>query len=308
MRLATVEQGGKRWPGAMLDGERVLNLEQALGGGAGKIESMIDVIAGGTPMLEAVRAAVKGAASGGATANTIALGDVRLIAPIPVPRRNVFCVGRNYKEHVAEAAKARATEAKLPEVPHFFTKPPQSVIGPYDDIPWDAVVTQQLDYEVELGVVIGRAGRNIPRERALDYVFGYTVINDITGRDLQKRHGQWFKGKGLDGSCPMGPWIVERAALPDPQRIMVRLRVNGEQRQESSTSMMIFDVREIISQLSQGLMLEPGDVIATGTPSGVGFAMSPPRFLGDGDIVETEVEGVGMLKNRIRRIEHVVAS
>jgi len=134
------------------------------------------------------------------------------------------------------------------------------------------------------------------------------VINDITGRDLQKRHGQWFKGKGLDGSCPMGPWIVERAALPDPQNIMVRLRVNGEQRQESNTSMMIFDVREIISQLSQGLMLEPGDVIATGTPSGVGFAMSPPRFLGDGDIVETEVEGVGMLKNRIRRIEHVIAS
>ena len=308
MRLVTVEQGGKRWPGVMLEGERVLNLGQVLGGGAAKMETMIDVIAGGPRALDAIRAAVKGAGTGGATANTIALSDVRLVAPIPVPRRNVFCVGRNYKEHVAEAAKARATEVKLPEVPHFFTKPPQSVIGPYDDIPWDAAVTQQLDYEVELGVVIGRAGRNIPRERALDYVFGYTVINDITARDLQRRHGQWFKGKGLDGSCPMGPWIVERAALPDPQNVMVRLRVNGEQRQESNTSMMIFDVREIISELSQGLMLEPGDVIATGTPSGVGFAMDPPRFLGDGDIVETEVEGVGMLKNRVRRIEHVIAS
>ena len=304
MRLVTVEQNGKRWPGVMLDGERVLNLGLALAGGATKADSMIDLIAGGTAALQAVRAAADKASA----AQTVALGSVRLAAPIPVPRRNVFCVGRNYKEHVAEAAKARASEMKLPEVPHFFTKPPQAVIGPYDDIPLDAVVTQQFDYEVELGVVIGRAGRNIPRERALDYVFGYTVINDITARDLQKRHGQWFKGKGLDGSCPMGPWIVDRASIPDPQNIMVRLRVNGESRQESNTSMMIFDVREIIHQLSQGLMLEPGDVIATGTPSGVGFAMDPPRFLGDGDIVETEVEGVGMLKNRIRRIEHVVAS
>ena len=308
MRLVTVEQDGKRWPGLLLDDERVLNLGAPAAAGGMGFATLIDVIAGGADALQAVRAAGARAHSDRAAAGCIALSDLRLVAPIPVPRKNVFCVGRNYKEHVAEAAKARATELKLPDFPQFFTKPPLAVIGPYDDLSWDPVVTQQLDYEVELGVVIGKAGRNIPRERALDYVFGYTVINDITARDLQKRHGQWFKGKGLDGSCPMGPWIVERRAMPDPQNIMVRLRVNGELRQEASTSTMIFDLEEIISQLSQGITLEPGDVIATGTPSGVGFAMDPPRFLTDGDIVETEVEGVGTLRNRVRRIDHVDAA
>lgn len=302
MKFVTYTQGGHEIPGVILDDGRVLNLKEAFAGEGGPvINDLLDVVEGGERMLCAVRDAATRAAANRDSAHCVQLSSVRLMAPIPHPRKNVFCVGRNYKEHVAEAAKARGNETKLPDYPQFFTKPPLAVIGPTDDIPWHAEVTQQLDYEVELGLIIGKTGRNIPRDKALDYVFGYTVINDITARDLQKRHGQWFKGKGLDGSCPMGPWIVDRESVPDPQNITVRLRVNGEQRQESNTSLMIFDLREIISQLSDGLTLEPGDIIATGTPSGVGFAMDPPRFLVDGDVVETEVEGVGMLRNVIRR-------
>ena len=308
MKLVTYALAGKEVPGIILDGGRILNLREALAGEGGPaIDELLDVITGGPAMLEAVRDAAARASGAAGSLHCVAQGDVRLLAPLPHPRKNIFCVGRNYKEHVEEAAKARGNATQLPEFPQFFTKPPLSVIGPDAEIPWHAEVTQQLDYEVELGVIIGRQGRNIPRDKALDYIFGYTVINDITARDLQKRHGQWFKGKGLDGSCPMGPWIVDRASVPDPQQITVRLRVNGEVRQESNTSMMIFDLKEIISQLSAGLTLEPGDVIATGTPSGVGFAMTPPRFLGDGDVVETEVEGVGLLRNVVRRVAHEVA-
>ncbi len=308
MKLVTFEYAGQALPGLVLPGDRVLNLAQALAGGAAApVRQLLDVIGGGPEMLALVRQAEATASADVTHALSLPLHEVRLLAPIPRPLKNVFCVGRNYKQHVEEAARARSKEVKLPEFVQFFTKPPLSVVGPQDDILWDPEVTQKLDYEVELGVVIGRTGRNIPRERALDYVFGYTVINDITARDLQRRHDQWFKGKGLDGSCPMGPWIVPAAEIGDPQQLEVRLRVNGETRQESNTSMMIFDIREIIAQLSLGLTLEAGDVIATGTPSGVGFAMEPPRLLGDGDVVETEVVGLGTLRNRVRRIEHVLA-
>ena len=298
MRLATFRHQARTAPGLLLEGGRVLDLAGCLPGKT--LASVLDLVLAGEAGLAAVRKAAKAPAS----ALTLEAKAVKLIAPIPAPRKNVFCVGRNYVEHVAEGFRARGTEMKLPEFAQFFTKPATAVIGPGDDIPLDATVTQKLDYEVELGVVIGRRGKNIPREKALDHVFGYTVINDITGRDLQRRHDQWFKGKSLDGSCPMGPHLVHASAIGDPQALELSLTVNGEERQHSNTKFMIFDLKAIIAALSESLTLEAGDVIATGTPSGVGFAMDPPRFLKDGDVIEARVEGIGVLRNTVREIPH----
>ena len=217
---------------------------------------------------------------------------MRLLAPLPPPGKNVFCVGRNYAEHIAEGARAQNVKIDVTEVPVFFTKPPTAVIGPGAPVPIFPHLSTQIDYEVELAVVIGTAGRDIPRERALEHVFGYTIVNDITARDVQRRHGgQYFKGKGLDGSCPMGPWIVTADEIPDPAGLGIRSRVNGELRQDSTTASMIFDIPTLIASLSEGLTLEPGDMLATGTPSGVGYAMDPPRFLADGDVVACEIDG-----------------
>jgi 2-keto-4-pentenoate hydratase/2-oxohepta-3-ene-1,7-dioic acid hydratase in catechol pathway len=231
--------------------------------------------------------------------DTYALGETRLHAPIPRPAKNVFCVGRNFLTHIEEGARARGTEAKLPEAPVFFTKTPTSVIGPHDDIPWDRSVTQQVDWEVELGVILGVDGRNIPRGAALEQVFGYTVVNDLSARDLQKSHFQFFKGKSLDGFCPMGPLVVTADEFGDPQAKQLTLRVNGVVKQSGNTRDMIFPIDRLIESLSHGLTLEAGDIIATGTPDGVGFARTPPEFLQDGDIMETDVEDVGIMRNRI---------
>ncbi len=227
------------------------------------------------------------------------LADVQLHAPIPRPAKNVFCLGLNYVSHMEEAAKARGREIKIPEVPVFFTKAPTSVSGPYDPIPWDTNVTQQVDYEAELGVVIGTTGKNILAAKALDHVFGYTILNDVSARDLQKEHLQWFKGKTLDGFCPMGPWIVTADEFGDSQTKAIALRVNGVTKQSSNTKHMIFTVAVTIESLSKGMTLEPGDIISTGTPEGVGLGRTPPEYLQDGDLVETEIEGIGVLKNRV---------
>jgi 2-keto-4-pentenoate hydratase/2-oxohepta-3-ene-1,7-dioic acid hydratase in catechol pathway len=224
---------------------------------------------------------------------------VRWHAPIPRPGKNIFCVGRNYLGHAEEAARAAGTPAKVPEVPMFFTKAPTAVIGPFDDVPWHQSVTQQLDWEAELAVVVGIAGRDVSREQALRHVFGYTVTNDVTARDVQKRHGQFFKGKSLDGSCPIGPSVVTADEFGDPHTKAITLRVNGVVKQQGNTRDMIFRVDALIESLSQGLTIEPGDIIATGTPDGVGFARTPPEFLQVGDVMETEVEGVGTMRNRI---------
>ena len=224
---------------------------------------------------------------------------VRWHAPIPRPLKNVFCVGRNYAAHVKEGAAAFKTDAKLPDIPVFFSKSPTTVNGPFDDIPRHAAVTAQVDWEAELGVIIGRAGRNIAAKDALAHVFGYTVINDVTARDLQQRHTQWFKGKSLDGSCPIGPVVVTADEFGDPQNRRISLRINGATKQDARTSDMIFTVATIIESLSKGLTLEAGDVIATGTPEGVGMARTPQEFLQNGDVVETEVEGIGVMRNRI---------
>ena len=212
----------------------------------------------------------------------------------------MYCLGRNYVAHAEEAARARGQEVKIPTVPVIFTKASTSVIGPVDDIPVDRAVTQQVDWEVELGAVIGKTGRNISRGDALQHVFGYTVINDVSARDLQQQHMQWFKGKSLDGFCPMGPLIVTADEFGDPQSKHLQLRVNGFVKQDASTAKMIFAVDAIIEWLSKGLTLEAGDIIATGTPEGVGMGRTPQEFLVDGDVVEAEVEGIGTLRNRIR--------
>jgi 2-keto-4-pentenoate hydratase/2-oxohepta-3-ene-1,7-dioic acid hydratase in catechol pathway len=225
--------------------------------------------------------------------------DVLWHAPIPRPHKNIICLGLNYLSHAKESARARGREMKIPEAPVFFTKSPTSVNGPYDPIPWDPAITAQVDYETELGVVIGTSGKNIPRARALAHVFGYTVVNDVSARDLQQRHLQWFKGKSLDGFCPMGPVVVTADEFGDPQTKQIALRVNGVEKQHSTTADMIFPVDAIIEALSQGMTIEAGDIIATGTPEGVGLGRTPPEFLKDGDIVETEVEGIGVLRNKI---------
>jgi 2-keto-4-pentenoate hydratase/2-oxohepta-3-ene-1,7-dioic acid hydratase in catechol pathway len=228
-------------------------------------------------------------------APALSVPQVRLCAPIPRPVSNVICLGRNYAEHAAESARASGQEV---ERPTFFTKAVTSVIGPFDEIPFDPDVSSQLDWEVELAVIIGRPARRVPAERALEHVFGYTVLNDVSARDVQFGYGgQYFYGKSLDGSCPMGPWIVTADEVSDPQGLNLRLRVNGVTKQEANTADMIFDVATIIEILSRGMTLGAGQIIATGTPAGVGFARTPPEFLKPGDVMETEIESIGTMRN-----------
>jgi len=229
--------------------------------------------------------------------HTLPLADVRLIAPIPNPRRNLVCIGLNYGEHVAESQSVVGGDA--PKFPVFFTKPPSTVIGPDDEIPWHAHVSTAIDWEVELAVIIGRQGGDIAEADALEYVFGYTVANDVTARDLQGRHQQWYKGKGLDGFCPLGPSVLTADEVPDPQQLELRLSVNGVEKQSSNTRFMIFPVARLIAEWSAGMTLFPGDVLLTGTPSGVGIGRKPPEFLKPGDVVEAEVSPIGVLRNRV---------
>jgi 2-keto-4-pentenoate hydratase/2-oxohepta-3-ene-1,7-dioic acid hydratase in catechol pathway len=288
----------------VLDGDRVVDLSSA-GADAGAMPgSLIDLIRGGPAMWRRVSDHVQALKSGGLTGGLKASGyhagtDVRWHAPIPRPLKNVFCVGRNYASHAAESARARGAEVKIPDIPMFFSKTPTTVSGPYDDIRYDRSVTQQVDWEAELGVIIGVDGCNIRRDEALRHVFGYTAVNDVTARDLQRSHGQWFKGKSLDGFCPMGPSVVTADEFGDPHAKDVALRVNGVVKQHGNTRDMIFGVDTLIESLSRGLTLEAGDIIATGTPDGVGFARTPPEFLQDGDILETEIEGIGIMRNRL---------
>lgn len=224
------------------------------------------------------------------------LSAVELLAPLDPPRGNILAVGRNYQKHAEEGARAQGTEVKPPT---FFTKAITSIAGPHDEIRIDPAVSDKLDWEVELGVVVGKGGVNIPRADALSHVFGYTVVNDVSARDIQNGWGgQFFKGKSLDGSCPSGPWVVTADEVPDPQAMRLRLLVNGEVKQDGSTADMIYPVDEVIRWLSIGMTLLPGMLIATGTPEGVGFARQPPEFLKPGDLMESEVGGVGKLSNR----------
>jgi 2-keto-4-pentenoate hydratase/2-oxohepta-3-ene-1,7-dioic acid hydratase in catechol pathway len=225
---------------------------------------------------------------------------VTLRAPLPLPRRNLFCVGRNYRAHASELA-ATVFKGSTPDKeqwPIVFTKLPETVVGPTDTVRLpEASITTQIDYESELAVVIGRGGRNISAARAMDHVFGYTVVNDVTARDVQMRHQQWDLGKSFDTFCPMGPWIVTSDEL-DGRKTRVRGWVNGELRQDGLTQDMIFDIPTLIETCSRGITLYPGDVIATGTPSGVGMGLNPQQWLGAGDVVRVEIDGIGVIENR----------
>jgi 2-keto-4-pentenoate hydratase/2-oxohepta-3-ene-1,7-dioic acid hydratase in catechol pathway len=256
--------------------------------------TMVSLIAAGAQALAWLRK------TAGKAKKTLPLGKVKLLAPIPRPRKNVFCVGWNYVEHFEESRISRLHTVEFPAHPTFFSKVPTTVIGPYEPVPSHAEVTRQLDWEVELGVVIGKGGSTIQEADALKHVFGYTVVNDISAREVQRRHGgQLFKGKSLDGTCPMGPWIVTADEVPDPHALRLTSRVNGVTKQDSNTRHMYFKIPRLIAELSAGTTLEPGDILSTGTPAGVGHARTPPEFMKAGDVLETEVEGLGLLRNKI---------
>ncbi|MCC5811524.1 MAG: fumarylacetoacetate hydrolase family protein [Ectothiorhodospiraceae bacterium] len=233
--------------------------------------------------------------------NPVSIGQVTFRAPIPQPRRNIFCVGKNYFDHAHEFARSgfdsSAASGAVPEAPIIFSKVPECVVAHGEDVRIDAAVTQAVDYEAELAVIIGRGGRGISREQALDHVWGYTIVNDVTARDLQGRHKQWLIGKSLDTFCPMGP-VAATADELDLETARVRCWVNGELRQEATLPQLIFDIPTLISTLSSGITLYPGDVIATGTPAGVGIGFTPPRYLNPGDEVVVEIDGIGQLRNR----------
>jgi 2-keto-4-pentenoate hydratase/2-oxohepta-3-ene-1,7-dioic acid hydratase in catechol pathway len=230
------------------------------------------------------------------------LSIVRLAAPIPRPLRNVFCVGKNYFDHAHEFSKSGFDSSTgpqgsaVPEAPIIFTKPPETVIADGEAVRYPAGVSDSLDYEAELAVVIGKGGRSISRDRAFDHVWGYTIINDVTARDLQGRYSQWLIGKSQDTFCPMGPWAVTRDDI-DLADTAIKCWINGELRQSANTRDLIFDVPTIIATISAGVSLRPGDVIATGTPAGVGIGFKPPKYLIPGDVARIEIAGIGVLEN-----------
>lgn len=222
--------------------------------------------------------------------------SIEWLSPIPKPQKNIMCVGKNYRDHAIEMG----SEADIPKNVIVFTKAPTTVTSHLSEVESHSEITNQLDYEGELAVIIGKKGRSISRDEALEYVFGYTIINDVTARDIQKRHNQYFIGKSLDGTCPMGPWIVHHSAIENPNQLNIVTKVNDEIRQNSNTKHFIFPVEEIISVLSKGMTLEPGDIIATGTPAGVGNGFNPPKFLASGDRIDITVEGIGTLTNVVK--------
>ncbi|MET3444134.1 2-keto-4-pentenoate hydratase/2-oxohepta-3-ene-1,7-dioic acid hydratase in catechol pathway [Variovorax paradoxus] len=287
MRIATYTSEGHRKVGLVsADGKTVTPLQLTPEQAESGVLTLIESLATGRSLPEA---------SGPATD----LCEVVLDAPLPKPRRNLWCVGRNYHAHAKElsASVFKDNAAKTDEWPIVFTKVPECVVGPHDDVLVPSDVSMQIDYEAELAVVIGKGGKNITRAEAMSHVFGYTVVNDVTARDVQMRHGQWDLGKSFDTFCPMGPWIVTADEF-DGTRTRVRCWVNGELRQDGPTENMIFDIPTLIETISRGITLYPGDVIATGTPAGVGMGMNPPRYLRAGDVVRVEIDRLGAIENK----------
>ena len=307
MRLVTCMLPGGATPvlAAVLDDGRLVDLQAAARRQKLKpdvdLSSMLALIRSGDAGFAQARAIAEHAAR---QANLPPLASARLLSPIPRPDRNIYCVGWNYLDHFEEGKKARhdTVVEKLPDHPVFFTKGTHTMNGPFGAIPMDTTNAPSMkDWEAELAVVIGRRGRNIGEAQAMDHVFGYAAYNYTTEREIQqKRHGgQWFKGKSLDGHGPMGPWIVTAAGVKLDE-VRVICRVNGVEKQNASYQQMYFKIPRIIAELSRGMTLEPGDIIATGTPSGVGFARKPQEFLKAGDVMETEIAGVGVIRNTIQ--------
>lgn len=293
MKLVSFETEGEWHIGAVVDdGDHLVDLTAA-----GVAADMTVLIGAGRDGLAAARAAVA------KSSRRMPLRGLRIGAPIPHPRRNIFCVGKNYVAHATEFARSgfdHSSQAEeLPECPIIFTKATTSVIGPGEPIPGRSDQTNSVDYEGELAVIIGAAGRNIAARDALAHVFGYTIVNDVTARTVQQRHKQWFLGKSFDGFCPMGPCLLTADAFGAPADTVLRTRVNGEERQRARISELIFDVPTLIETISFGTTLIPGDIIATGTPAGVGIGFKPPRYLRAGDVVSVEIDGIGILENPV---------
>jgi 2-keto-4-pentenoate hydratase/2-oxohepta-3-ene-1,7-dioic acid hydratase in catechol pathway len=294
MRLASYLVDGRPRAAVVAPDQTLVSVSDPSVGGP---SDMLDVLAAGPAVWDRIRSAAASARGGQP------LNSAQLVAPIPRVRRNVFCVGWNYLEHFAEGQGMRGPNddaQQIPEFPALFSKQPNCVIGPEALVWHPGQISNELDWEVELAIVIGVAGRDIPEERAYEHIFGYTIGNDVSVRDVQRRHGgQWFKGKSFDSHCPMGPWVVSSDEIRDPHQLHIALRVNGVTKQDSNTSYMAFRIPRIIKEVSTGLRLEPGDIILTGTPSGVGFARKPPEFLKVGDVMEAEIEQIGVLRNAV---------
>lgn len=288
MRIATYQYQGQRHVGLVSDDQLTVAPLQ------------LDASRVHRGALSLIEAQASGAFGLPATGNPLPLREVKLEAPLPMPRRNIFCVGRNYHAHAKELSGSvfKNSAASVDAWPIVFTKVPECVIGPNDvvQLPGEAI-SAQIDYEAELAVVIGKSGRNISRDAAMSHVFGYTIVNDVTARDVQMRHQQWDLGKSFDTFCPMGPWIVTADEL-DGTHTRVRCWVNGEARQDGQTTDLIFDIPTLIETCSRGITLHAGDLIATGTPAGVGMGLTPPRYLKSGDVVRIEIDGLGVLENR----------
>ncbi|PLS18541.1 FAA hydrolase family protein [Bacillus sp. M6-12] len=313
MRLVTFQNNNAEKIGAVID-NRIIDLNSSYkhsldGQDIARSQEIADsllpscsvqFLAGGTASKKAAEQAIEFALENQETINGLVhdLKDVTLKAPITKPGK-ILCVGHNYREHILEMKR------EIPEHPVVFAKFSNAVNGPNDEIPLPAITTQ-LDYEAEFSFVIGKKAKNVTREDALDYVAGYTIVNDVTARDLQRRTLQWFQGKNLDGSAPMGPWLVTTDEIPDPAGLDISLTVNGELRQKSNTDNLVFDVPYLVEFLSHIMTLEAGDVICTGTPGGVGFAMQPQVFLKDGDVVKVEVEKIGAIENKVKEIKQGV--
>ncbi len=266
--------------------------------GARLPDTMLGLIDAGRPGLETLRACLDAAGGRFPAGTATALANVKLLAPIPRPRKNIFGIGLNYVEHVAESAKSLDTAKELPKQPVIFSKPPTAVIGPGDGIEHNGRITQQLDWEVELAVIIGTTARRVRREDALGHVFGYSVMIDVSARD-NRRAGQWIFSKGLDTYAPFGPCIVTADEIPDPQVLDLWLTLNGVEKQRSNTRHMLFKVDHLIADISSGITLEPGDIIASGTPEGVGAGRSPQEWMKPGDVVVACVEGIGTLRHPV---------
>lgn len=263
--------------------------------------SILEIIDGGDEILASIDAARKDLNENQLAAIALPLAEVTLLAPIPRPRKNIIGIGLNYTEHVAESARTLDTSKDLPQQPVIFSKPPTAVTATNTAIIHNPKLTQQLDWEVELAVVIGKGGKYISKENALDHVFGYTVINDISARDC-RRAGQWIVSKGQDTFAPMGPVLVTKDEIPDPHNLDLWLTVNGVEKQRSNTKFMLFRIADLIEDLSTVFTLEPGDIIATGTPAGVGAGRDPQEWMWHGDVVEATVEGIGTITNTIKEL------
>jgi len=283
-----------------LEHDHVVDLTSALPAGVSDMLGLIRAFALSSERLGPELQHLVAASSG---ARRIRLQDVRLLAPIPKPAKNIYCVGKNYFEHAKEfhssGFDATGGGDAIPECPIFFSKPPTSVIGPGEPIPAELDPTNSVDYENELAVIIGRGGRGIGKADAFAHVFGYTIINDVTSRTLQRVHKQWLLGKGIDGFCPMGPSILTADSVPDVRDLTLTTHVNGEQRQHAQVRSLIFDIPTLIESVSRGITLEPGDIIATGTPAGVGIGFTPPKFLRVGDEVDATIDAIGSLRNPV---------